>query len=87
MILAFPQILFQPSLQILTILTVQLNSIVSRSKLKWYKAQKGKKFALNSQLKPNYLKKIRSSSSLLFTEGDNAGQKWQWSTQEASSMS
>ena len=33
-------------------------------------------------IKPNYFKKQRSSSSLRHT-----GQKWQWSTQKASSMS
>ena len=40
-----------------------------------------------SNLKPNYFKKQLSSSSLLLTKGNNTGQKWQWSTQKASSMS
>ena len=38
-------------------------------------------------LKPNYFKKQHSSSTLLFTQGNNTGQKWQWSTQKASFMS
>ena len=38
-------------------------------------------------LKPNYFEKQCSSSSLLFTKGNNTGSKWHWSTQKASSMS
>ena len=38
-------------------------------------------------VKLNHFKKQSSSSSFLLTEGNNTGPKWQWSTQQASSMS
>ena len=40
-----------------------------------------------SNLKPNYFKKQRFSSSFLLTSDNNIGPKWQWSTQQASFMS
>jgi hypothetical protein len=38
------------------------------------------------QLKPNYFKKQYFFVIIFFTKGNNRGAKWQWSTQQDSSM-
>ena len=44
-------------------------------------------FNFNFIIKPNYFKKQSSSLSFLLALGNNTGPKWQWRTEQASSMS
>ena len=48
----------------------------------------GSKFmiSISNQIKPNYFKKQRFSSSFLLTWSKYTGSKWPWSTPKASSM-